>query len=244
MSMEGLATIDMLGRWSSNSSKGERTASILLNGKLLIECGPHTVEAMLDQNLDPLKVDTVAITHMHLDHYVGLAEFLWYRAIYSPGLEVSVLGPKGIGNNTRELLKNVMTPEPFDINVKFREDRGFENILPFRANHVVDDNGYRVEYSHYTLFYSGDTAYSPNVVKGAEGADLLFHEMTYTDDKKDQAEFWKHSTYSDANAVFKESGAKKLVPVHLSKSSLELAVDLSRKSGNILLAEEGRFTPR
>ncbi|MHB1709322.1 MAG: MBL fold metallo-hydrolase [Thermoplasmataceae archaeon] len=240
--MTHLTSIDILGRWSSNAVRDERTSSLLINRNHLVECGPHSVEAMLNRNLDPLLVDSIAITHMHLDHYVGLAEFLWYRAIYAPGLMVSVLGPRGIGENTMALLKNVKTPESFDINVEFHEDSEFGEITPFRANHVIEDNGYRMEFSNSVLFYSGDTAYSENVVEGAENADFLFHEMTYTDDKRDEAGFWKHSTYSDTIRTFSESHAKKLVPVHLTLHTLDLATRISRTDRNILLPIDGEFS--
>lgn len=240
--MTQLTSIDILGRWSSNTVREERTSSLLINRNLLVECGPHTVEAMLNRNLDPLIVDSVAITHMHLDHYVGLAEFLWYRAIYAPGLPVTVLGPSGIGRNTMTLLKSVKTPESFDIKVEYREDTGFGDVTPFRANHVIEDNGYRIEFAKSVLFYSGDTAYSENVVRGAENADYLFHEMTYTDEKRKEADFWKHSTYSDTIRAFTESHAKKLVPVHLTPPTLDLVTKLSGKERNIRLPVDGKFT--
>jgi ribonuclease Z len=240
--MTRLTSIDILGRWSSNTVRDERTSSLLINRNILVECGPHSVEAMLNRNLDPLVVDLVAITHMHLDHYVGLAEFLWYRAIHAPGLPVSVLGPRGIGRNTKTLLKNVKTPESFDISVEYHEDTAIDDISPFRANHVIDDNGYRFEFTNSVLFYSGDTALSENVVEGSQGADYLFHEMTYTDEKRREADFWKHSTYSDTIRVFNESHAKNLVPVHLTPSTLNLVTEMSIKEGNIRLPMDGEFS--
>jgi ribonuclease Z len=227
--------IDFLGRWSSNSVKGERTASIVIDDDLLIECGPHTVEAMLDLNHDPMAIKTVAITHMHLDHYVGLAELLWYRAIYGSRETLIITGPRGIKNNTEHLLQEVRTPEAFEINTLFYEDRPVDTIVPFRANHLIDDNGYRYEKGGKTLFYSGDTAYSENVVKGAEKADYLFHEMTYTDDKEKDATFWKHSTYSDVMRVVKESKAKRLVPVHLTTGTLALVNSLAYNHKNLIV---------
>lgn len=58
--------------------------------------------------------------------------------------------------------------------------------------------------------------------------------MTYTDEKKKEADFWKHSTYSSTMNVFEESHAKRLVPVHLSIESNKLAARLSKSNKNIL----------
>ena len=235
--MVAVTTIDFLGKWSSNTVKGQRTASIVIDGQTLIECGPHTLESMLDIGIDPLGIDTVAITHMHLDHFIGIAEFLWYRAIYNSGDSLVILGPRGIENNVWNLIRATMTPESFQINVDIREDTDFGDIQHFRANHVIEDNGYRIETRDGVVFYSGDTAYSQNVVTGSESVDYLFHEMTYTDQREEEAKFWKHSTISDVLRVFSESKAINLVPVHLTTETLDAATRMAGKDSNIVSPE-------
>ena len=219
--------VKFLGKWSSNLVKGERNISFVLDDKIVFDFGPHTIESLLDFNIDPRKIEIVAITHMHLDHFAGLPELFWYRSIYKADKKLVVLGPSGIKSGTEKLLKLLKTPPTFNTAFEFVEDKKYEFITPFRAKHFVPDNGYRVEYKGKSLFYSGDTAYSENVVKGAEDADLLIHEMTYTDEKKKEADFWKHSTYSSTLKVFQESHAKKLIPVHLSLNSEKAVRKLS-----------------
>ncbi len=235
--MVEVTTIDFLGKWSSNTVRGQRTASIVIDRQTLIECGPHTLESMLDIGIDPLGIDTVAITHMHLDHFIGIAEFLWYRAIYNSGDSLVILGPGGMEKNVWNLLRATMTPESFQINVDIREDVDFGDIQHFRANHVVDDYGYRIETRDGVVFYSGDTAYSERVVTGAENADYLFHEMTYTDQMVEEAKFWKHSTISDVLKVFSESKAINLVPVHLTTKTMEAATIMAGKDSHIVSPE-------
>ena len=218
-----------LGTWSSNIIRSQRNISFIVDDKIVFDFGPHALESLLDLRIDPASIPVLAITHMHLDHYSGVAELLWYRAIHKAKDPLIILGPKGIKKNTEELLKVTKTPEQFDINVKYVEDRKFDNIEPFRGHHLVIDNGYRFEKGGKTLFYSGDTAYSENIVKGAEGVDYLFHEMTYTDEKEKEAAFWRHSTYSSTMRVFKESKAKHIVPVHLTTDSSNLVLELSGK---------------
>ena len=232
-----VTTIDFLGKWSSNTIRGERTAAIVVDRHTLIECGPHTVESLLDLKIDPVDINTVAITHMHLDHFVGIAEFLWYRAIYNSEDTPVILGPHGLRKNIDSLIKATMTPESFQIKMDVREDVNYENIQQFRANHVIDDNGYRIETSDGVLFYSGDTAYSEEVVKGSEDVDYLFHEMTYTDLQDKEAKFWKHSTVSDVLRVFSESKAVNLVPMHLTVKSLEKSKEMAGKNSHIISPE-------
>lgn len=226
--------IRFLGKWSSNLVRGERNISFALDDKIVFDFGPHTIESLLDSSIDPRSIEIVLITHMHLDHFSGLPELFWYRSIYKAKNKLIVLGPKGIERNTERLLRTLQTPKSFRINAEFIEDKRYGFIQPFRAKHLVTDNGYRVDYNGKTLFYSGDTAYSENVVRGAEDADILLHEMTYTDDKKEEADFWRHSTYSSAMQVFEESRAKKLAPVHLSVDSNKLALKLSKSDKRII----------
>ena len=46
----------------------------------------------------------------------------------------------------------------------------------FEADHITGASGWRVECDGKAVVFSGDTRYSPEVVKAAEGADLLIHE--------------------------------------------------------------------
>ena len=226
--------IKFLGKWSSNLIRGERNISFVLDDKMVFDFGPHAIESLLDLKIDPRAIETVLITHMHLDHYSGLSELFWYRSIYGAKKKLVVLGPAGIKRDTEKILKLLRTPSNFNTPVEFVENKPYEFITPFRARHFVPDNGYRLEYNGKIIFYSGDTAYSQNVVKGAEDADILLHEMTYTDEKQREADFWKHSTYSSVMRVFRESRAKKLVPVHLSAGSNVLAKRLSNTQKNIV----------
>lgn len=227
--------IKFLGTWSSNLVRGRRNVSFLLGDKIAFDFGPHSLESLLDRRIDPNKIRTVLITHMHLDHYAGIAELLWYRSIYRAKSSLLILGPKGIRQNTERLMRNLKTPAPWyeetiDSKTDYIENEDLGFVKVYHANHLVPCNSYRVEYGGKTLFYSGDTAYSKNVVKGASGVDYLIHEMTYTDKDRKLAEMWRHSTYSDVMKVFNESGAKHLIPVHFTPSSEAL---VSRKIGKV-----------
>ena len=231
--------IKFLGRWSSNIVKNQRNISFVLDNRIAFDFGPHALESLLDFGIDPTKITMLLITHMHLDHYAGVAELLWYRSIHKARDPLLVLGPKGIRKNTHKLMKALKTPENWykeqiDTNTNYIENKGTDFIQIFHADHLIPDNGYRVDYKGRTIFYSGDTAYSGNIVNGARDVDILLHEMTYTDKDRKAADLWRHSTYSDTMKVFRESNAKKLIPVHLSDSSSALAWNVSKKMKNVV----------
>lgn len=228
-----MATINFLGNWSALIKKGKRNVSFVLDESILFETGPHTLSAMLNSGVDPLKISMILITHMHLDHYSGIAEFLWYRTLSKSTEDVLILGPEGIKHNTEEILRRLYTPEDFEIRAEYIEDRNFENIQIFKGNHSIDNNAYRIEFKGKTIFYSGDTSFSENMVNGAENVDYLIHEMTFIDAYKDLAELSKHSTVSDTLHVFDKSGAKNLIPVHFTNETEAITKKLSKKNDKI-----------
>ncbi len=214
--------IKFLGEWSSHIMARKRNVSFILDDTLVFDFGPHTLESILEKNIDAKKIRYILISHMHLDHYLGLSEFLWYRSINRIKEPLIIIGTGGIKENTLNLLKTVNTPESWfkdDIDYIDFHENNTDFIEIYKGNHIIPDNGYRVEYRGKTVFYSGDTAYSDSIVKGSEDIDYLFHEMTYLDVDKNIADYWHHSYYSNVINVFKESRAKYLIPIHLTEDT-------------------------
>ena len=73
------------------------------------------------------------------------------------------------------------------------------------------------------IVFSGDTAYSKNLVAAAKDADVLFHEATFMDDMQAKAKEDKHSTVKDAAKAAKEAGVKKLILYHIGNRYKDMA---------------------
>src|SRR5260370_30751209 len=52
-------------------------------GSLLLDCGADVAHRMAEENLDWPKLDTIWISHLHLDHCGGLPSFL-FRTKHAP----------------------------------------------------------------------------------------------------------------------------------------------------------------
>lgn len=232
--------IVFLGNWSARTISGKVNTSFVIDGKIACDFGPISLQSMLEKGMEPNDLEHVLISHTHYDHFAGLTGLLWYRAMSGNEEELLITGPKGIEETSRKLLEYYNTPQGFHIYASF-EEISSDNVEIFKGNHTVADNGYRIRYGGKTIFYTGDTAYSESFVTGARNADLLIHEMTYPDDLRIEARLWKHSTVSDAIAVFSESGAKRLIPVHLTSETLKAIPALQRKYDRLFAPDASIF---
>lgn len=229
--------IVFLGNWSAKTLPGKINTSFVIDGNIACDFGPSSLQAMLEKGLDPNRLERVLISHLHYDHYSGLIGLLWYRAMSGNEDELVITGPEGIEERSRKLLELYNTPQGFHIYASFQENTG-KNVEIFSGEHTVPDNAYRIKHENRIIFYSGDTVYSENIVNGADKADLLIHEMTYTDDLKIEAELWKHSTVSDAISVFMQSGAKRLIPVHLTAETQKAITKLQKEYEQLFIPDD------
>ena len=95
------------------------------------------------------------------------------------------------------------------------------------------------------LVYTGDTRPCDAVVEAAEDADLLIHDGTFADDRRDRAEKTAHTTAAEAAAVANRAGAKRLVITHISSryagddTPLRDEIEATFEGEVALVAEDG-----
>lgn len=64
--------------------------------------------------------------------------------------------------------------------------------------------------------FCSDTKYFEEIIENIKDVDLLYHESTFLEDKKDRAKDTYHSTAKQAAEIAKKSNAKKLLLGHFS----------------------------
>lgn len=69
--------------------------------------------------------------------------------------------------------------------------------------------------------YSGDTRPCDNLVRLGRGCQLLVHEATFDDSKRDHALRKKHSTVSEAIDVARRMECDRLVLMHFSQRCVQ-----------------------
>jgi ribonuclease Z len=91
--------------------------------------------------------------------------------------------------------------------------------------------------------FCSDTAYTEKFLPQVQGADLLYHEATFLQDKADIAKEKTHSTTIEAATLAKKAGAGQLMLGHYSAryKDMELFLQEAREVfPNTILAEEGQ----
>ena len=138
-------------------------------GRLLLDCGPGVLARLRSNGSNGWpKIDAIAITHFHLDHWGDLVPWVW-GAIWGLGSdyerpelwlppggrdELAAFGPRF---GTPDMFARVFEPREYEEGKPF-EAAGLE-LTPMRLPHyTVQTYGFRVSNSDRTLAYSGDSA--------------------------------------------------------------------------------------
>jgi ribonuclease Z len=190
----------------TDAKRGNPCAAVIVGGRIyIVDAGERSAETMSRMQLAPNRVAAVLLTHFHSDHIGGLGTLNLQRWV-ADGADtpMRVIGPPGVervvaGFNEAYELDNGyriahhgpevvrpsgagMVAEPFsfgegeDALVVLEED-GLK-ITAFIVDHapIVPAVGYRFDYRGRSAVISGDTVYSPSLVRAAKGADLLLHD--------------------------------------------------------------------
>lgn len=216
-------------------------------------------------------IDGLFLTHHHSDHVVGFPD-LWLTGwIGRPwGMRrtpLEVWGPEG----TRQMVEHL--PQAFAVDIRVRRrnypsegvmlvaheiDEGvvFERdgvrITAFEVDHGGEELpafGYRIDYTGRSAVLSGDTTFNENLIRCADGADVLVHEVTAAGgaaaENVEQLEriAANHTTPGQAGEIFTRVKPKLAVYNHLllfGSATPEDLVPMTRKTyaGPLIVGED------
>jgi ribonuclease BN (tRNA processing enzyme) len=207
-------------------------------GRLLLDCGPGVLPKLREREQWP-RVDAIAITHFHLDHWGDLVPWVWgLQSGPAAGLEAPELwlppgGKATLARLGEELGRKDMFEETFPLH-EYAEGEPFEaagcTVVPHRVLHyTVLAFGFRVSQNGTVVAYSGDSGPSPQLAELARDADLFLCEATL-ETPNPEGGIRGHLATVEALAAFEQSGAKRLLLTHRPAerpldAGLELAYD-------------------
>ncbi len=190
---------------------------------LLVDCGSGVVHRLIEAGYrrevrGPVRpaIACIALTHLHSDHIVGLPDVLWTAWIMRWwDAPPPVVGPPG----TARLVAGLLEAFAYDVRVRMAGERlqrawlvppvveveeGWRmegdgwRLSAFRVDHAPVDQafGFRVDADAGSVVISGDTRASENLIRHAQGADLLVHEVYHK-----QAALALSRTLTDPDAI-------------------------------------------
>ena len=209
--------VTLLGTGVGIPQPGRSQAAVLLENSepLLFDCGAGTLLRLDQAGVPTGPLDTVVLTHLHLDHVSDLLALANARYL-SGQAGLVVYGPKGTDVWFRLLQSAYPNLEKMQCEVHELSPmdsfslKGFD-IFAEEARHSVTALVYRLEAEEKVVVYSGDTEPSARVAALAEGADLLIHECSFPE----PFDVTNHSTPLKLGNVLRDKGVKRIVLTHL-----------------------------
>ena len=194
------------------------------DARLLLDCGPGVLARLREWENWP-RVDAIAITHWHLDHWGDLVPWVW-GAMFGPAREFEppeLWVPPGGRQRLAEMGARLGQPEMFEQAFEMHEfERGavFETVgmevTPVKVLHYdLDAYGFRVSANGSVLAYSGDSGPDEGLTQLARDADLFVCEATLADGAgENEGTPRGHLSAREAESAFLASGAKRLLLTH------------------------------
>ena len=198
------------------------------HGNVLIDCGASSMIAVRKWGVDPNRVSTVLVTHLHGDHFAGLPFFLLDAQLISRRTTpLTLAGPPGFRERleiVREALfagSTAIEPKyPFEIRELALHERveidGL-TVTPYLMKHFSGAPSYalRIETEGKVLTYSGDTEWVEELIPAGRDADLFICEAYFFDKVMKY-----HIDYSTLARQLPEIGAKRTIVTHMSAELL------------------------
>jgi ribonuclease BN (tRNA processing enzyme) len=226
----------LLGTTGYHGNDRRQTACMLLPEQgLMFDAGTALYRAS-----DYLKADSldIVLSHVHLDHCIGLT-FLFDLRAERPELgRVTVHGePAKLAAIREHLFAELLFPvmPPLELKELAPELtlRDGARVTHFPLKHPGGSVGFRVDWPDRSLAYVTDTIASPTAdyVEKIRGVDLLVHECYFDDDDPERADLTGHSCLTPVLQVAAAAQAGRLVLVHINpqmRDDAEMDVDRVR----------------
>ncbi|HEV2541775.1 MAG TPA: MBL fold metallo-hydrolase [Methylobacterium sp.] len=197
-------------------------------GAFLIDCGASALIAIRRFGVEPNRIRTVFLTHLHGDHFGGLPWLILDGQLVSGRTDpLTVVGPPGTAERLPAAME-VLFPGSSTAERRFSVD-----VVEMEAGRPVETGGVRataftmrhpsgapahalrIEAAGKIVSYTGDTEWVDEIVAVGRGADLMIAEG-YTVERP--VKF--HLDWATLKRRLPEIGPKRLMLTHMSSEMI------------------------
>jgi ribonuclease BN (tRNA processing enzyme) len=195
---------------------------------VLIDCGATSIAALKSAGIDPASIGWVALSHLHGDHFAGLAWLILDGTYAGRSRPLVIAGPVTTEERFRAMFEAIYpgatsSERPFEISfLEYSEGEptalGPAIVTPFEVIHPSGAPPYalRIEYGGRTLAYSGDTEWTPSLLEAARDTDLFVCECNFFEHSRPG-----HLDYRTVHEHRERFGTRRLVLTHMSQDMLD-----------------------
>ncbi len=223
------------------------SASVLINDHILFDIPNGNLKAMIRQNIDILKIDTVIISHTHADHCFDIPFLLWYKKNYQKGseeLSTKIIADKitqntveslidlSHFNSTRRVKKEFINAEEVNSTEKICDGLQILNEpMEHEQATIKYANGYMIKDKNISIGLTGDTIFCQGVKNLASKVNYLISDMTLEVGNE------SHMGINNILELLKEYPNLKIIPIHMHDKTREEAIKLD--IDNLIILQDG-----
>jgi len=173
----------------------------------------------VDKYISQEKPIFIFISHLHLDHVIGL----YALSKFNFKQKIKLYTYQGTKKNLEVLFSYPFSVSLYKLPIKleiFELEEGFHELeFPLTCDLLLHSDpslGYRFEINGKVLTYCTDTGLTNNLYTLSKNADLLISECSY---KPGQEKWgWPHLKAEEAAMIAKKSNCKELILTHFDAS--------------------------
>lgn len=210
----------ILGSGTINSAPKRNASGYLLFYKsriALMDCGPGILVQLKKTGTDVLSIDTLFLSHFHLDHCADVFPLLLNRYLQNSlsNQNLTIVGPPGLDHwfKTQASLQGEWLHQSLPRLWEWNDDDFMWAdiwVSACKTNHTENSIAYRFQDKH-SFFYSGDTGLSNDLIRFADGVDCALLECSFPDHLKKVG----HLSASECGSFAKAAAVKKLILTHI-----------------------------
>lgn len=193
------------------------------NEEIYLDAGSGIANTVPDAN----SRITILLTHMHLDHLIGLPFFV---ALTQTDRQIDIYAHERAGLLPKEAIDRLIANPFWPCKIEDYPAQISFNLLPkkffigavevdtLEGSHPGGSTIYKLTYQGKSLVYATDFEHNPETCKAlenfAKGCDLLLYDAQYTAEEYGLYKGYGHSTPEEGIKLAEKAAVKKLLFIH------------------------------